>query len=432
MGRWTADQVRDLAPDASALRAAQGLANPRPWSGTGCDADAVWGDCQGSGARAYQVVVDLTGPAYRCSCPSRKTPCKHALALLLRWSEGGIAAGPRGASAAEWLAAREARAKAARERADREGPADAEAARRRADLRAERVAAGLRELERWLLDQVRDGLAGAARAGYAHWDTMAARLIDAQAPGAAGIVRRMGTIPAGGPQWPGRLLERYAQAWLLARGYARVDEVDPPTAATLRTRVGFSTPREEVLRNGQPERDLWLVVGCRDETDLEGLTTRRVWLHGRATGRRALVLSFAMMGQPLEPGFSPGTAIDAELRFYPAAQPLRALVAETHGIESTPEPSSMPIRGVLDGYAEALARDPWLDTWPVVLGPVVPALDAGWYLVDDEDAAVPLVSGEHWRLAAVAGGRRVVVGGEWSAAGFRPLTVWTAERLVRL
>jgi hypothetical protein len=427
--RWTADQVQGVAPDEAALRAARALANPRPWSATGCDDVALWGACQGSGQTPYEVVVDVTGPAYKCSCPSRKTPCKHALALLLRWADGSIGTGPRTPEVDEWLAARQAQAQRGRER---EGPVDEAAAQRRAELRAGRVAGGLQELERWLLDQVRDGLAGAARAGYSHWDGMAARLVDAQAPGAAGMVRRMGVVPTSGPQWPGKLLERYAQAWLLARGYARVDAVEPAVAATLRTRVGFPTPRDEVLRSGTAVRDRWLVLGSRDETDVEGLTTRRVWLHGEHTRRRALVLSFAMLGQPLESSLVPGTWADAELRFYPAAQELRALVAETHNVEPAAEPASQQIQEVLTEYAEALARDPWLDTWPVVLGPVVPASDHGWHLVDDRDDAVPLVDAEHWRLVAVSGGRRVVVGGEWSAAGLRPLTVWTAERLVRV
>ncbi|MGH3171654.1 MAG: SWIM zinc finger family protein, partial [Trebonia sp.] len=69
-----------LAPDGSSARAARGLAKAAPWTGTGATDDAVWGLCQGSGANPYQTVVDLTGPAYKCSCPSRKFPCKHGLA----------------------------------------------------------------------------------------------------------------------------------------------------------------------------------------------------------------------------------------------------------------------------------------------------------------------------------------------------------------
>lgn len=314
-----------------------------------------------------------------------------------------------------------------------DGPADPAAVRRRAEQREARVAAGMRELERWLLDQVRDGLSSAAHAGYAHWDGMAARLVDAQAPGAAGMVRRMGTVPAGGPEWPGRLLETYARAWLLARGYAHVDAVDPALAATLRARVGFTVSREEVLRAGTSVRDRWLVVGSRDETDVDGLTVRRACLRGAATGRAALVLSFAMAGQPLDGSLVPGTAVDADLAFYPAALELRALVAKTHDVQTAAEPSYGATREVLAEYAEALASDPWLEAWPVVIGPVTPAAaDRGWHLVDDAGRGLPLVTGEHWRLAAVSGGRRVTVGGEWSPSGLRPLTVWTADRMVRL
>ena len=33
------------------------------------------------------------GQSYACSCPSRKSPCKHALALLLRWVDGLVPPG---------------------------------------------------------------------------------------------------------------------------------------------------------------------------------------------------------------------------------------------------------------------------------------------------------------------------------------------------
>jgi hypothetical protein len=47
------------------------------------------------------------------------------------------------------------------------------------------VSVGLTELELWLGDQVRTGLAGLPRAGYAHFDAIAARMVDAQAPAVA-------------------------------------------------------------------------------------------------------------------------------------------------------------------------------------------------------------------------------------------------------
>lgn len=81
--RRTADQVLALAPDEASRRAGSRLGTAGPWSGTGRGDGAVWGLCEGSGATPYRTVVDTTGPAYLCGCPSRKFPCKHALGLLL-------------------------------------------------------------------------------------------------------------------------------------------------------------------------------------------------------------------------------------------------------------------------------------------------------------------------------------------------------------
>ena len=119
--RWTADQVLAAAPDAASVAAGRKLAAPGPWSGTGVSAEpaALWGSCAGSGKTPYQTVVDLTGPAYKCSCPSRKFPCKHALGLLLLWSAGHVPEQDTpGDAAAAWLAARDDRATKAATRAE--------------------------------------------------------------------------------------------------------------------------------------------------------------------------------------------------------------------------------------------------------------------------------------------------------------------------
>src|SRR6478752_7814783 len=113
MTRWTQKAVEDAAPDASSLTAARKLATQGPWSQTGSTDALLWGKCQGSGKTPYQVSIDLTGPAYRCSCPSRKFPCKHALALLLLWTSGtgSVAEATQVAGfAQEWAAERSARA----------------------------------------------------------------------------------------------------------------------------------------------------------------------------------------------------------------------------------------------------------------------------------------------------------------------------------
>ncbi|WP_175407786.1 SWIM zinc finger family protein, partial [Streptomyces sp. TRM64462] len=100
--RWTAEQVLALAPDAASRRAGSRLGTAGPWSAAGCGgAGAVWGLCEGSGGTPYRTVVDLTGPAYGCSCPSRKFPCKHALGLLVLWAADERAV-PGDAEAPDW------------------------------------------------------------------------------------------------------------------------------------------------------------------------------------------------------------------------------------------------------------------------------------------------------------------------------------------
>jgi hypothetical protein len=88
----------------------------------------------------------------------------------------------------------------------------------------------------------------------------------------------------------------------------------------------------------------------------------------------------------------------------------------------------------LASFADALAADPWLDRWPLLLADVAPvADDEGWALVDREGAALPLAERvDPWPLLAVSAGAPVTVAGEWSAAGLRPLTCWDGDRAVRL
>jgi len=450
--RWDAEQVLALAPDASSQRAGRSLGSAARWRETGRWSPetgaggplALWGLCQGSGSKPYQTAVDLTEPAYHCSCPSRKFPCKHALALMLLWSGGSVAAGEPPEWVTQWLRGREDRRQRAAARTPRPVGGTDRAPSRSSQRRAERVDAGVEELDRWLGDQVRQGLAGATRAGYAHWDTMAARLVDAQAPGLASSVRRLASAASS----PDRLLTELALIRLLVSGYRRIGTLPDDLAASVRSRVGFPVATDDVLA-GPRVRDVWAVVAASESVD-ERLTVRRCWLRGTATGRPALVLTFVAPGQSAPADLVLGTAVDADLCFYPGAMPLRAIVAVRHSPPTRypAPPDAVTICAALDSYADALAREPWLDRWPVVLAGVTPVPSGGvssdgsagvagggrWYLRDEAGDALPVEpgGGPPWRLVAAAGGRPVTVAGEWAPAGLRPLTAWVDDRLVVL
>lgn len=411
--RWSAAQVTALAPDASSLRGASAVSSAASWQQAGLAGQVLWGLCRG-----YQVCVDLAGPAYRCSCPSRKIPCKHALGLMLLWSSGAaLSDADPPAFVSEWLTGRAARA------APRQpGTVNPEAAQRRVHQRAERVAAGLVELRRWLEDQVHQGLAGAGQQPY---DVMAARLVDAQAPTVASAVRRLGGVAGIGPQWADRLLGGLAMIRLLVAGHERLDELPPALAATVRSRIGFPIAQDEVLAT-PPVRDRWQVLGQVD-SDEGAITTRRTWLLGATTGRFALILSFAAPGQSLIADLLPGTVFDAALCFYPGAAPLRALVQEKFG---SPQPltaatGAVGLRAALATWSETVAAEPWRSDAPMLLTGVMPSADG--FLTDAAGEALPLAPGhrEPWWLLAAAGGAPATVAGEWTPAGLRPLAAWS-------
>ncbi|MFJ2232727.1 SWIM zinc finger family protein [Streptomyces sp. NPDC087859] len=432
--RWSADQVLALAPDAASRKAGSKLGAAGPWSEAGSsDEGTVWGQCKGSGSKPYQTVVDIadvSGPAYKCSCPSRKFPCKHALGLLLLWA-GEDGAVPRGQApdwAEQWLEGRRKRAEEKKEAtASAGGGADPEAARRRAERRATLVTAGATELEQRLADLLRGGLAGAEQAGYGMWEETAARMVDAQAPGLAARVRELGAIPSSGPGWPVRLLEECALLHLLDQGWLRRERLPEGLAATVRSRIGLPASAD-----GPAVRDRWLVLAQYDTADAR-LTTRRIWLHGAESGRMALLLSFGAAGRAPELALPVGLVLEAEVSAYPGAGQVRAALGEQF---APPVPAEIRPPGTTTAqaavrYGEALRDDPWLDSVPVTLDRVVPTPDGDtWQLADaDGDTALPLTPTARsrpglWRLVALSGGAPVKVFGECGHRGFTPLTAW--------
>ncbi|MGW9121825.1 SWIM zinc finger family protein [Streptomyces sp. NPDC055663] len=438
VARWTVEQVLALAPDDASRKAGSKLGVAGPWSGGGCDGSgAVWGQCKGSGSKPYLTVIDTTGPAYKCSCPSRKFPCKHALGLLLVWASGesALPGGEVPDWAGEWLAGRRERSagkaeqRAGADGAPPAGPADPEAARRRAERRAERITGGAQELEERLTDLLRGGLAAADQPGYGLWEETAARMVDAQAPGLAARVRELGSIPASGPGWPARLLEECALLHLLDSAWLGIDRLPEALAATVRTRVGLTAPAE-----GPPVRDHWLVLAQYDTPDGK-IVARRIWLYGKGTGRTALLLSFGAAGRSPGPALPVGVTIDAELTPHPGSGRLRAELGRQFGVPSsagTPPPGGTTAAAT-SAYADALRADPWLDAWPVTLRDVIPVPSAdGWQLADAAgDAALPIAPAALsrpglWKLVALSGGSPVTVFGECGHRGFDPFAAWSA------
>ncbi|MBI2393295.1 MAG: SWIM zinc finger family protein [Deltaproteobacteria bacterium] len=419
-------QIVALAPDASSAAAGRKLATPAPWKTLGRDARAVWGECKGSAL--YQVRVDLRDLSSKCSCPSRKFPCKHALGLLFL-AEGEpqrvVEASPP-EWVRDWIDKRDQaeQKREARASAPQKAP-DPVAQKRRlsvTEAREARVDKGVEALDRFLQDLVRTGLAG-LESQPGTFEAQAARLVDAQATGLASRVRRLEHAAGGDPSWPDAVLDRLGRIALLARAWSRLDRLEGPIVDDIRQAIGFSLEKDEVAARGERVRDVWAVVAQHTDDD-ERLRSQRSWLRGMSTRRTALILQFAPGAAPFPQAIVPSTAFDAELIFWPSATPTRALVDVRHGTDRSfaQAPGFAPIAEALRGYAEQLANNPWHERTLFTLGGVVPVKHEGrWFVRDASGAALPIPSRTPWLLLAISAGAPVDLVGEWSGARLLPL-----------
>jgi hypothetical protein len=433
-------QILALAPDSASAKAGSQLATPRNWSNLGRSDAALWGECQGSGKTPYRTQVDLGGPAFKCTCPSRKFPCKHGLGLyLLRASEPtlfGQADEPAWVS--EWLQGRQVRQEKKAEKATtldaspEAAAAAAAQARKREEKREDKVGAGLVELQTWLHDLAREGLASVRSHGQSFWDAIAARMADAQAAPVARRLRRAGSMlyQSGLRNAEGLVAHELASLYLLTQAWQRIDQLAPGLQADVRTLLGWTMSQDEVLRQSAVA-DTWRVL-AQTTFDDDRLRVRSTWLHGAATGRWALHLQYAVGTQGFEQQLAPGTAFDGDLCFYPSAWPLRAQVRhqqDPRPLSAIATPSDLD--ALLDVHADALAAQPFLERHPVLLGGLVPdGADLG--IVRDARGrriALHPAFRHPLHLLALSGGHPLTVCGEWDGRTLLPLSVWHEGRL---
>jgi hypothetical protein len=448
---YSPEQIIALAPDAASAKAGRSLATVEKWQNVGRDDRALWGECQGSGSKPYQTVIDLNEPAFKCSCPSRKFPCKHALGLFLLIANQTATAGTTTTAstatppawAAEWLAKRDAQTQRKSEAANKpDEELDEATLARRASQKAKRsldreakVVAGLKELDLWLRDLLRHGLASAQTRSFDYWEQMAARLIDAQAPGAARRVRELSRLPQSGDGWIEQLLTKVSSLFLLLKAFERIETLPTATQADVRTAIGWSY-KEDELPEENVVADEWLVLGQRT-TGEESLRTRRTWLWGERNAKSALILEFAVAGQHLAVDLLPGTSAEAELIFYPSNYPLRAAIKKRSNTTRTAREISgySSCEQLLSTHADVLALNPWIEALPAALQTVVPLRRSERLFARDVDGRLLSLRCDAttgWKLVAMSGGYPMTIFGEWNGQSLLPIAAWADGRRVEL
>ncbi|MEZ6021448.1 MAG: SWIM zinc finger family protein [Planctomycetota bacterium] len=332
--------------------------------------------------------------------PSRKFPCKHVLALMWMFVEspGGFASGTSPDWVTDWVGRRRkptgeeteqkadspaaSPSKSLRKALDLDPETNASPeqdirraaqAEKRAEARRNGILEGLEDLEQWISDQLRLGLAGFLKDPADRCRRIAARMVDAKASALASRIDEM----------PSRLLElegeerldaaitELGKLVLLTREY-RLRPEDPEVHRL----VANSETREQLLSDPKARRyeGHWLVAGESVRTRRDGLVSQSTWLLECAPGpaRFAQLLDYT----PASAGKRASTALvgsrfAGELVFYPAQVPLRAVVATRQPAQGSigdfPAADGSSHGDVLAPWSSALASTPWLLEHPLLL-----------------------------------------------------------------
>lgn len=236
----TEEQIIQLAPDTASVKAGKGLATKAKWILLEYNNRAIWGHCQGSGKTPYQTVIDTQNIAFKCSCPSRKFPCKHGLGLLLLYAAqpGLFKTADEPDWVTTWLAKREEKAEKKEQKAKSNTPIDEAAQAKRQAMRHQKVLNGMDDLETWMKDLLRNGLINVPERAYTLFDNMARRMVDAQAPGLANRLKAMQEINFYDESWKYNLTDQLGKLYLLIKSYRNLDSLTQEWQDEIRTQTG--------------------------------------------------------------------------------------------------------------------------------------------------------------------------------------------------
>ena len=423
----TEEQILTLAPDESSKKSGKVLCNPSKWITKGKSEIALWGECQGSGSKPYQTQIDLNNVAFKCSCPSRKFPCKHGIGLALLYARqpGLFTHVDAPQWVVEWISKRIEKEEKKGEK--KETRIDEAAQAKRQQNREQKIKDGINELHLWIKDIIRNGIINLPEKDYQFWEGMAKRMVDAQAPGLAGMVKALGQINYFCNTWQTQFMDGLLNIYLVIQAYKNKELLSDSLQQDIKSLIGYTLNQDE-LKEEPGISDTWLVVGKQVSQD-DQLTIERNWLYGMQTAKSALVLQFLIRGQGGSGiSFSPGMYVQAELAFYPSVSPLRALVKNLVNTNSTaPAKLFASWLEVTEMETSLFAQLPVRSARPYIMQQLTPIeYNKQWWLQDQHKNLMPIKEEYKniWRLLSLSGGDALdmaVVGKENS---FEPVGVW--------
>ena len=427
---FSEEQILALAPDDASRKAGRELSMPAKWLSKEFSDTAIWGTCQGSGAKPYQTQIDLGNLAFKCSCPSRKFPCKHGIGLLLlkaRYPDQfSKAANPDWVT--EWLSKRTEKDQKKSDK--QEKPVDEVSQAKRQQARLQKVNDGIDELMLWIKDIIRNGILTIPEKQSSLFGNISRRMIDAQAPGLASMLMGLENINYFSEGWQTAFLEILLKIYLLLKGFKNIQSADRLLQEDIRTLIGFNQNQDE-LKSRDGVTDDWFVLS-KQISEEEQLTIERNWLYGITSKQYALVLQFYVRNQVPGLTLTSGTIYHASLVYFDSSIPLRALIKENTIKQTTFQPGGLRNwKEVIDKQTNNNIRLPFSDHCPFIMEALKPVyLNNEWWLEDIENHIMP-VSKKFpgvWKFLSLSGGDYNPVSIIASGNEYMPVGIWSNNK----
>ncbi|WP_293741381.1 SWIM zinc finger family protein [uncultured Pedobacter sp.] len=430
--KFTQEQILKFAPDDASVKAGKALATPSKWVVTAAHEKALWGDCQGSGKTPYKTIIDLVNLAFKCSCPSRKFPCKHGLGLLFLYvSHSSVFSCEENMAphVEEWINKRSAKQEEKRPKED--AVADEKAQQKRIEARTKKVDSGIEELRLWIKDLVRSGIMHIPQNAYDFNKNIVARMVDAQAGGLANNLKRLNNINFYKEGWQKSLVKSLSKTYLLTEAYKNQQLLPEDLKQEVRSLVGWNISKEEILAN-TGITDNWYVLSI-DTTEDNNLKTEKIWLYGEKTKCYALIINFYTTIQANANNLIPGDVVHAALAFYPSPTPLRALFkgeVKKENVQFFPETQSN-IADLFRHVSGLLAINPFAEEIPFLLSSVKLIFEnETWFLVDSDQKLILLSNSEDecWLILSITKGNSFVCFGIYQNEQFNLASVFINDK----
>lgn len=332
--KFTESQIQSLAPDITSLKAGKALSGKNKWIAAGYSSRALWGEIKGSGTKPYQTQVDINNIAFKCSCPSRKFPCKHGIGLMLLWTNdtASVLSCEEPSWVAEWIEKRFAKAEKPiepKELTEEDIVKSEKAKQKRADDRMISVQSGVDEINLWISDLIRTGILQLQQKEYSFFGKTASRMVDSKASGLASMVKSLGKINYSTEShlWQNEVMTILSKMYLLTRGFENLSNLSVSWQYSLKSLIGWSQSSKELLADETALvfKDTWIVIG-QETTEEDDIIVQRSWLLGLNQGKTALILNFGTRFAPLDISVVNGSVIEAGLIYFPSVWMQRAVI----------------------------------------------------------------------------------------------------------